>query len=127
MHSNRYPFQYPNFISILYVARLLCYPLSSKRVQLGQYPSERISAAVADFYGDAENGASGTDDTEAVDEEDKERAVARAAELQDRTWKTEERWRYDADVGVVVGGVVGLGDSEDGEEVRLIVDDYDSE
>ncbi|KAG8961187.1 hypothetical protein FRC03_005693 [Tulasnella sp. 419] len=78
-------------------------------------------------YGDAENGASGMDDTEAVDEEDEERAVARAAELQDRAWKTEERWRYDADVGVVVGGVVGLGDSEDGEEVRLIVDDYDSD
>ncbi|KAG8914266.1 hypothetical protein FRC02_005055, partial [Tulasnella sp. 418] len=58
---------------------------------------------------------------------DEERAVARAAELQDRAWKTEERWRYDADVGVVVGGVVGLGDSEDGEEVRLIVDDYDSD
>ena len=42
----------------------------------------------------------------------------------DRTWKMQERWRYDSDAGVSIGGLSGVL-IDDEEETRLIVDDYE--
>lgn len=50
------------------------------------------------------------------------------AEMRDFAWRMEEKWRYDADAGLVIGGA-GLPDSIGGdassEDPRLIVDDYE--
>ncbi|KIO24239.1 hypothetical protein M407DRAFT_244531, partial [Tulasnella calospora MUT 4182] len=50
------------------------------------------------------------------------------AEMRDFAWRMEEKWRYDADAGLVIGGA-GLPDSIAGdassEDPRLIVDDYE--
>ncbi|KAG8879237.1 Enhancer of polycomb-like protein 1 [Tulasnella sp. 331] len=50
-----------------------------------------------------------------------------AEDERERAWKVEERWKYDSEAGVLVGGT-GLAErigAVDGEDARLIVDDFE--